>query len=70
MVNMKAGKISGISVVDPTHKLASLELEITTPISKSGNNFTTSWEPATKMTTIKVDLPKEGMAGSSVVLKM
>ena len=70
MINMKAGKITGVSVVDPTHKLASLELEITSPVSKSGSNFTTSWNPAKKSTTIKIDLPKEGMAGSSVVLKM
>jgi chondroitin AC lyase len=67
MITAKAGKITAIAVSDPTQKLKTIELKISGKFkiqdpkvqSRSENNITT----------LNIELPSEGYAGKSVVLK-
>lgn len=70
MAKLKNGKLTGLSVADPTQKLSSLELEVSGQLQKPGKNFKASWDERRKVTLITVELPKAGMAGQSVVLEM
>jgi chondroitin AC lyase len=68
LVKMGAGSIDRIAVSDPTHKLKTVQLKVTVPITASGNHWSVSWNSKTKISTIEVDLPTEGLAGQSVVV--
>jgi chondroitin AC lyase len=62
--------IDRLSVADPTHKLRTLKVDISVKVEGSGSNWQSHWNADSKVTTINVDLPTEGMAGQSVVMQM
>ena len=65
-----AGKrIEQISVADPTRNLDSFELSISAPFRGTGKNWKSTWNDKDGISEIIVQLPNDGMAGQSVVLK-
>ncbi|MCW3091040.1 MAG: chondroitin lyase [Ferruginibacter sp.] len=68
LIEMQGKKIKNISVSDPTHLLKTLELKINSPVQIIGENGKASWNNDTKLTTIAVELPKDGNAGKSIDL--
>lgn len=69
LIKMGSISIERIAVADPTQKLKSLQLKVTTPIEASGTNWRSAWNSQSKLSTIQVDLPTEGYAGQSAVLQ-
>ncbi|MCW3080169.1 polysaccharide lyase family 8 super-sandwich domain-containing protein [Segetibacter sp.] len=69
LVKMGTNSIERIAVSDPTAKLATLQLKVTTPIENSGKNWRSTWNSQSKVSTIVIDLPTEGYAGQSAVLE-
>ena len=67
MIQSNGKAIRKIAVSDPTTKLKTVQLSITAKVQKSGRNWAAFWDDGLKMSTIKFDLPQEGMAGQSVV---
>ena len=69
MVNLNGKKISKVSVVDPTHKLSSLKLTVSTKLEGTGSNWSIAQE-GNKGSVINVQLPTAGYAGQTVVMEM
>jgi chondroitin AC lyase len=70
LVKMAGNSISEIAVSDPTHKLKQLELRVNVPVNLTAPNHRSSWNSSNKTSTLQVQLPTEGMAGSSVVIDL
>ena len=70
MISLKGKNVQQIVVSDPTEKLKSVTLEISAQIKGSGSQWESTWNAAKKISTIKFNLPTEGMAGQSVVAEM
>jgi len=68
MVKTNGSSIKSISVEDPTRKLTSINLSISTKLAKHGNNFKASWDENKKASIISIDLPKTNYAGESVTI--
>lgn len=68
MLKMKGGSVTGMTVSDPTQKLSSLQLEINAPFNISVTGGRAAWNKETGISTVDVELPKEGFAGKSVVM--
>ncbi|MEO9004432.1 MAG: polysaccharide lyase family 8 super-sandwich domain-containing protein [Ginsengibacter sp.] len=68
MLKTSNGRINEIAVSDPTQKLKSLEFSINALISGNGDNWHVGQDKGKKSSAIKVDLPKAGFAGNSVVM--
>jgi len=69
-VKMGAKGIEKIAVSDPTQKLKSIQLKVTTPVTGSGNNWSATWDKENKVSVIQIDLPAGGNAGKSAVLTL
>lgn len=70
MISMKGKNVQQIVVSDPTEKLKSVTLEISAEIKGSGLQWETTWNASRKTSTLKFNLPTEGMAGQSVLAEM
>jgi len=69
IVKLKGNSIEEMTVSDPTQKLTSLEISVNTKVEGIGNHWRSVWDKANKNSVIQIDLPTEGFAGDSVVLK-
>lgn len=69
MVTINDNSVEKITVADPTHKLQTLQLKISSGFESSESNWRSNWSSQDKSTIIDIDLPREGDAGKSVVLK-
>ena len=67
MIKINGQSIEKITTSDPTGKLKSIQLKVTSRIEKKGENWKSSWNSSAKLSSIYFDLPTEGMAGQSVV---
>ena len=62
--------IEQLAVSDPTRKLSSVNLKVTSQIKGSGDNWNATWNKDKKSSIIQVDLPKGNTAGKSVVMEI
>lgn len=69
LIEMSGKQIKKIWVSDPTHLLKTIRVKISAQVKIIGKNGNASWNPATKSTTIEVELPKDGDAGKSIDLE-
>lgn len=70
MVKNNGKSIEEIAVSDPSRKLKSLQVSLNTPIEAKGSQWQSVWSKEKKISIIKIDLPTEGYAGESVILKL
>lgn len=69
MVEINKNSINKITVSDPGQKLKSLEITINTKVEAKDNYWRSTWNKDKKLSIIQIDLPTEGYAGESVILK-
>lgn len=69
MVKSSGKTIEQISVADPTRNLKSFEFSISAPFKGSAKNWKSTWNEKDGISKIVVQLPRDGMAGKSLVLK-
>ncbi len=60
--------IKSISVEDPTRKLTTINLSVSTKVEKQEKNFKASWDENKKESIISIDLPQTDYAGESVTI--
>jgi chondroitin AC lyase len=70
MLKTDGKSIREISVSDPSRKLGKIHFSINTPISKSGNNFTATWDEKKQITRLAIELPQGNYAGQSVTIQL
>jgi chondroitin AC lyase len=70
MLKTIGNHISEIAVSDPTQKLKSLQFSINTLIEAKGDHWQIEQNKEKKNSIITVDLPQDGYAGQSVVMKL
>ena len=70
MVETSKKGIAKMAVSDPSHKLKSLQLSLTTRFDGAGDNWQATWHAQYNISTVVVELPGEGLAGKSVVLEI
>lgn len=68
MLKTDGKNIQQLVVSDPTHKLTTLQLEVTAPVAGSGSNWRATRNKKNKSSNIQVNLPGAGMAGQSVII--
>ncbi|MEO7768177.1 MAG: polysaccharide lyase beta-sandwich domain-containing protein [Ferruginibacter sp.] len=69
MLKLNGNSIEEIAVSDPTQKLTLLEIMVNAKVEGTGYHWRASWDQENKTSVIQIDLPTEGFAGESVVLK-
>ncbi|MGV3589477.1 MAG: polysaccharide lyase family 8 super-sandwich domain-containing protein [Adhaeribacter sp.] len=71
MVMLQTDKngIQKLTVSDPSRKLQTLQLNITSRFEGTGDNWQATWQGKKEGTAIQVKLPTGGMAGQSVILE-
>jgi chondroitin AC lyase len=69
MLKMSGNHISEIAVSDPTQKLKSLQFSINTLIEVKGDYWQIEQNKEKGNSIVTVDLPQDGYAGQSVVIK-
>ncbi|GAA4746056.1 polysaccharide lyase family 8 super-sandwich domain-containing protein [Flavisolibacter ginsenosidimutans] len=68
MVKTNAAQITALTISDPTHKLVSLQLKVTTALNASGAGWQAKWDANQKASIVQIDLPKNEEAGKSITL--
>lgn len=69
MVQSAGKRIEQISLADPTRNMDVFEISISAPFKGTGKNWKSTWNDKESKSQIFVQLPRDGMAGQSVVLK-
>lgn len=69
MVKLKGNVVSEFCVADPTQKLTSLGFELNAPFDLPIPKGRSSWNAEKKLSDIIIQLPADGYAGQSVVLR-
>jgi len=67
LISANEGRVKKIAVSDPTTKLKSIQLGVTSRVKSSGKNWSADWNEGRKSSTVKFDFPQDGMAGQTVV---
>lgn len=70
IVKMNDGRITEISVSDPSRELTRFNLEVSTKIEAKGENFITTWDATRGVTHISIALPLDNYAGDSVTIQL
>jgi len=70
MVKTDGGKITSLSVSDPSRNLARIHFTISSRLEKREDNFRSVWDESRKASDISVDLPLAEYAGKSVIIKL
>ncbi|HNX55827.1 MAG TPA: polysaccharide lyase family 8 super-sandwich domain-containing protein [Prolixibacteraceae bacterium] len=68
MIKTDGKAVKTISVADPAHKLSRIHVYFNGKISKTGDNFTATWNEHRQITELAVDLPQAMYAGKSVTI--
>lgn len=68
MLKRTDGKISQISVSDPSRKLKEIALTISERIEKNGESYQASWNEKNGTSCVRISLPQSVYAGKSVTL--
>jgi chondroitin AC lyase len=66
MIRYENGKISSISVSDPSRKLGKMHLTLSVKIEKNVENFSSEWDEQIKVSNISIKLPGDVYAGKSL----
>lgn len=69
MVETNKKGIARITLSDPSRQLNTVELSLTSRFEGAGSNWQARWNQESGFSTVQVSLPREGMAGQSVVLE-
>lgn len=70
MARTNGKSIDQIAVVDPTQKLAEIQVKTSAMIEGSGEGWEAIWDKKEKKSTINIQLPSAGYAGQTVVLNL
>lgn len=70
MLKRKEGRITEISVSDPSRELGRFNLSVSEKIDKKGENFWTVWNVDQGTTHISIALPQDNYAGDSVTIQL
>jgi chondroitin AC lyase len=62
-------KITRMTVSDPTAKLKEIVVRVTGRYAGEGDTWAWTWNPAEKISTLRIQLPVDGLAGQSKVVK-
>lgn len=69
MMKVGSGTVKEITVADPTHKLAKIQLSVPAKLDGKGGNFTNVWNADKKVSELTIDLPQGHYAGRSVTIR-
>lgn len=70
MIHMSGKSIKKLTISDPTRKLDSFHLKITSKMEKLGERWTATWNEVRGYSDVRVELPSlEGYAGKSIVVQ-
>jgi chondroitin AC lyase len=71
IVHTSKGSIKKLTIADPTAKLESFQLEISSLLEGQGEGWTATWNESEGFSEIRAELPSdEGYAGKSVILRI
>lgn len=70
MLKIKGQAVEEITVSDPTRKLTAIRLSTSGHAEGAGNGWRAAWSNEEKQSIIKIEMPREGLAGKSVVMDL
>lgn len=68
-IKMNGRQLQKLSVADPTHQLAQLNVTLTLPLNASGKGWQAVWNESGNRTAVQIDLPQNEDAGKSITLE-